>query len=580
MMKRSLFAAFSCLMLLSSCVDNNYTLDNGVDGTFGIDGALAVPLVKADIKLIDLMPDDFGDFKLDVQDDNIFLRYSTQFDVTADFIENVHFTPSEEFTLPVPWMPEGFNVNYEYPLKYVFKNINKEGGGQRLDSLLYADGQILYMYMNCDYMFEEGSYLKFKMNPDQIVLNPAIYPDNTVTCPINGYMGQHPIDLSGAKVIFDGGNELDMTLELNLIAAEDISGGEISNYVDFATVMPKVTYGVIYEGTVICENITKSEPFTYFNELQTDDVYLPVYNPVLDFTILNSIGVKAEYNLNYVKVNGINGEEVYADFNGSRSTSVNISSPELSKIEDLPVDELLYFDASSLQTSSEMVIDRDFGHTEKLFTVQGKTIDYNFTVTAAEETHGSFLFNDSKMLVDIDSYLPLRFEGDKTDPDNNFRLIVRDTVEVDFSSLAEFYAEDADEMDDEFLLQITHTNHLPVDTEFSMVFLDESDKPLLSDAATTSFRIDGAPVNAAGEVTEASATSKNSISVLGMDCGNLIHECTSIAFAYKINSEELDDIWFHTNDWLQLQIGAYLKTSIVISGGASDEGEDTGGEYF
>ena len=112
-------------MLLSSCVDNNYTLDNGVDGTFGIDGALAVPLVKADIKLIDLMPDDFGDFKLDVQDDNIFLRYSTQFDVTADFIENVHFTPSEEFTLPVPWMPEGFNVNYEYPLKYVFKNINK-----------------------------------------------------------------------------------------------------------------------------------------------------------------------------------------------------------------------------------------------------------------------------------------------------------------------------------------------------------------------------------------------------------------------------------------------------------------------
>lgn len=578
-MKRSLFAAFSCLMLLPSCVDNNYTLGNGVDGTFGIDGALAVPLVKADIKLIDLMPDDFGDFKLDVQDDNIFLRYSTQFDVTADFIENVHFTPAEEFTIPIPWMPEGFNVSYETQLVYRFLDINQEGDGQRLDSLLYADGQILYMYMNCDYMFEEGSKLTFKMNPDQIVLNPELYPDNAVTFPINGRMSVCPIDLSGAKVIFDGEDELVFTLELNLKAAENISDGNITNYVDFATVFPKITYGVIYEGTEIC-HVTEKEPFTYVNDLQETDVFLPVYNPILNFNVLNSIGVKADYMLNYVRVNGVNGEQVYADFGGSPSTMVRVEAPELSQIEDISDRDLLYFDASSLQTETTFTIDRDNGHTERLFTVMGESIEYDFTVVATEETHGSFLFSDSKMLVDIDSYLPLRFEGDKTDPDNNFRLIVRDTVEVDFSSLAEFYAEDADEMDDEFLLQITHTNHLPVDTEFSMVFLDESDKPLLSESASTSFRIDGAPVNAAGEVTEASATSKNSISVLGMDCGNLIHECTSIAFAYKINSEELDDIWFHTNDWLQLQIGAYLKTSIVISGGASDEGEDTGGEYF
>lgn len=554
-----MFLIISGLLFLSSCVDGNYSLDNGIDGSVGIDGSLGVPLAKANIKLLDMLPDNFGDFMLDVDGDEVFLRYSNILDVTSDFIDNIHFTPAEEFTIPIPWMPEGFNVSYETPLVYHFLDINQEGDGQRLDSLLYADGQILNMYMNCDYEFAEGSFLRFKMNPEQVRLNPAIYPDNTVTFPINGKMSVCPIDISGAKVIFDGGDELVFTLELNLIAAENISSGNISNYVDFATVLPKITYGVIYEGTEIC-HVTEKEPFTYVNDLQEDDVFLPVYNPILNFNVLNSIGVKADYMLNYVRVNGINGEQVYADFGGSPSTIVQVAAPELSQINDIPDSDLLYFDASSLQTETTFTIDRDNGHTERLFTVMGESIEYDFTVVAKEETHGSFVFNDSRMLVDIDSYLPLRFEGDKGNPDNNFRLVIRDTVNVDLSGLEKYFSESQDDM---LSLELIHRNHLPVDTEFAIKFLDADKKQILVDADDT-FVIDAAPVNESGEVTATSMKSQNSVSVKGSDCSLLVGSCKYMEMVYKIDSRQFNDVWFHTNDWMEMQIGAFINGSIFF----------------
>lgn len=558
-MKRIIFIAVIGSLLLSSCVDGNYSLDNGIDGSVGIDGALGVPLVKANIKLVDMLPENFGDFMLDVDGEDVFLRYSSIFDVTSDFVENVHFTPAEEFTIPIPWMPEGFNVSYETPLVYHFLDINQEGDGQRLDSLLYADGQILNMYMNCDSEFAEGSYLRFKMNPEQVRLNAELYPDNTVTFPINGRMSVCPIDLSGAKVIFDGGDELVFTLELNLKAAENISDGNITNYVDFATVFPKITYGVIYEGTEIC-HVTEKEPFTYVNDLQEDDVFLPVYNPVLNFNVLNSIGVKADYILNYVKVNGVNGEQVYADFGGSPSTIVKVESPELSQIENISDRDLLYFDALSLQTETLFTIDRDNGHTERLFTVMGESIEYDFSVVATEETHGSFLFSDSKMLVDVDSYLPLRFEGDKDNPDKNFRLVIRDTVDVDLSGLEKYFS---GSHDDRLSLELIHRNHLPVDTEFTIKFLDADKKQIPVDA-DNNFVIDAAPVNESGEVTETSKTSQNEVSVQGSDCSLLVMECRYMEIVYKIDSGQFNDVWFHTNDWLELQIGAFIKGSIFF----------------
>lgn len=558
-MKRIIFIAVIGSLLLSSCVDGNYSLDNGIDGSVGIDGSLGVPLVKANIKLVDMLPENFGDFMLDVDGEDVFLRYSSIFDVTSDFVENVHFTPAEEFTIPIPWMPEGFNVSYETPLVYHFLDINQEGDGQRLDSLLYADGQILNMYMNCDSEFAEGSYLRFKMNPEQVRLNAELYPDNTVTFPINGRMSVCPIDLSGAKVIFDGGDELVFTLELNLIAAEDISGGNITNYVDFATVFPKITYGVIYDGTEIC-HVTEKEPFTYVNDLQEDDVFLPVYNPVLNFNVLNSIGVKADYILNYVKVNGVNGEQVYADFGGSPSTIVKVESPELSQIENISDRDLLYFDALSLQTETLFTIDRDNGHTERLFTVMGESIEYDFSVVATEETHGSFLFSDSKMLVDVDSYLPLRFEGDKDNPDKNFRLVIRDTVDVDLFGLETYFS---GSQDDGLSLELIHRNHLPVDTEFTIKFLDADKKQIPVDA-DDKFIIDAAPVNESGEVTETSKTSQNAVSVQGPDCSRLVMECEYMEIVYKIDSRQFNDVWFHTNDWLEMQIGAFITGSIIF----------------
>ncbi len=540
--------------LLASCVDDNYTVGNGIDSTIGIDGTLGIPLVKANIKLVDVMPDNFGSFTIEFDGDLAYLYYSETNDFTIDFVSNINFTPSEQFVLPIAWMPEGMNAEYQDTLVYHFEDLNVEGSGQFLDSLMYASGEVITMYLYCDHELESNSFITFEMDPEFIVLNPDLYPDNTATFPITAQEEGFPIDMSGARVKFNGGDSLRIFVDMNITAGETITDGSITHRVDFSTIKPRITYGTIYEGVEIC-SVSDTQPFTYTSDLQADEIYLPFYNPSLAFTVLNSTGVKCRCDLDYVRVYATDGSYVEANFDGSASYSFDIEAVQLSEIQGIDIYELLSLDVSELAITSSATVDRDNGHTDQLFQIKGETIEYQFRVVAEEGSESSFVFDDSKMTIDLEATLPLRFASDKDNSDNNFYICVYDTIQADFSSLAEsVLSVDGEEVGFDFI----HVNNLPVDAEFTFSFLDASYRPIYDGEETIT--IAAAPVNSDGEVLEPSETNYDTLVLTGETCNEVFQNGQYLAVKYRIDSRELNDVWFHTNDWLQLKVGVYIKS--------------------
>ena len=569
-MKRSwwlLCLPLGLMCLLSACVDRNYDIDD-LDSTIKVDTELVAPLAYSKLKINDLLTDSLSGMQLVVEGEEMYLLYTDSQYMGNELIDQLKVLPKgqSEFQLlagedlPGTLITSG-EISQDYTIEFSDLNTNPN---ERLDSILFDDC-LVYVAIDVSMPLADDSYIDFIFPDEVLSLDKTRYPDNTMRVPITQAHTEASLSLYKAMLRLNGSNQVKINVHGYIHASEPFqSGDKIDVTIDFDHVMPHLTYmniGTardIYEGEKIID-------FNYTKDFQQEDSFFPFYDPQIQMSCVNNIGVPVRYYIDYVEaIDTRTGETVRADFGGeiTDTTSMVVNTPSYDAIEGLSLDELMNFDLSSIICQSDTVFDREYGHTDRLFKINPNKLKYHYRIRSIDDdpTHVHYFFQKSDMVLNEKTKLPLWFEGDP-DPDKNFHISRTDSVllmeePADIGSL-DFTP------NTEVVLNLSYKNYLPVGVQGTIQYLDYNDHLIMPEANQT-FRIVAAEVGADGYVKE--STDKDNAIQIAFDYNSaraLLTQVRTLLITYRLANDELKTIRLRTSDWLELKANIYFDGAII-----------------
>ena len=569
-MKRSwwlLCLPLGLMCLLSACVDRNYDIDD-LDSTIKVDTELVAPLAYSKLKINDLLTDSLSGMQLVVEGEEMYLLYTDSQYMGNELIDQLKVLPKgkSEFQLlagedlPGTLITSG-EISQDYTIEFSDLNTNPN---ERLDSILFDDC-LVDVAIDVSMPLADDSYIDFIFPDEVLSLDKTRYPDNTMRVPITQARTEASLSLYKAMLRLNGSNQVKIKVHGYIHASEPFqSGDKIDVTIDFNHVMPHLTYmniGTardIYEGEKIID-------FNYTKDFQQEDSFFPFYDPQIQMSCVNNIGVPVRYYIDYVEaIDTRTGETVRADFGGeiTDTTSMVVNTPSYDAIEGLSIDELMTFDLSSIVCQSDTVFDREYGHTDRLFKINPNKLKYHYRIRSIDDdpTHVHYFFQKSDMVLKENTKLPLWFEGDP-DPDKNFHISRTDSVllmeePADIGSL-DFTP------NTEVVLNLSYKNYLPVGVQGTVQYLDYNDHLIMPEANQT-FQIVAAEVGADGYVKE--STDKENAIQIAFDYNSaraLLTQVRTLLITYRLANDELKTIRLRTSDWLELKANIYFDGAII-----------------
>lgn len=570
---KTLFCIVLILIGLISCIDDKYDLDN-LDTTMKLNTELVGPLAYSKLNIVDVLNvDSLGELEININGDTMYLVKRDSQYLGNDLIDQLQVLPSEEFNMQVPvgilsmTHPTEAEVNEDVRLD--FQNINTNEN-ERLDSILMDESNIdVEIYF--PKKMKEGSYLKITFKEEELLLNPEIYPDNSIVVDLENIDEEHPlvetyINLYGTMLRFNGNNSININFTGYVSTDSDM---EVSNVfqitLDCSHMKPRITFINIGNARDLVVK-EKEIDFDYAQDVYASGLNLPFYDPEIFMTCHNNIGVPARYTIEYVEgISSSTGQTVRADFNGSESVSYVLNTPNYDEISDLSHQELLGYDVSQLTKYTELILDRENGRTDKLFKIKVDKLRYKYHIRS-EETDRSkvhFFFHDSDIETKEITKLPLWFEGDTEDPDNNFKLTRKDTVALSFSSLS--ILEDATVAEgSKAILKFYYKNHLPLDVEAKLKFIDSEDNEIIL-TVSKEYVIKSGEVDEFGNVIKESEPEEMLMLPLSYkDLQQVLSKQVRVAFEYKLENKEHKNVFLKSTDWLDLKIMFHTTLSATL----------------
>ena len=570
---KTLFCIVLILIGLISCIDDKYDLDN-LDTTMKLNTELVGPLAYSKLNILDVLNvDSLGELEININGDTMYLVKRDSQYLGNDLIDQLQVLPSEEFNMQVPvgilsmTHPTEAEVNEDVRLD--FQNINTNEN-ERLDSILMDESNIdVEIYF--PKKMKEGSYLKITFKEEELLLNPEIYPDNSIVVDLENIDEEHSlvetyINLYGAMLRFNGNNSININFTGYVSTDSDM---EVSNVfqitLDCSHMKPRITFINIGNARDLVVK-EKEIDFDYAQDVYASGLNLPFYDPEIFMTCHNNIGVPARYTIEYVEgISSSTGQTVRADFNGSESVSYVLNTPNYDEISDLSHQELLGYDVSQLTKYTELILDRENGRTDKLFKIKVDKLRYKYHIRS-EETDRSkvhFFFHDSDIETKEITKLPLWFEGNTEDPDNNFKLTRKDTVALSFSSLS--ILEDATVAEgSKAILKFYYKNHLPLDVEAKLKFIDSEDNEIIL-TVSKEYVIKSGEVDEFGNVIKESEPEEMLMLPLSYkDLQQVLSKQVRVAFEYKLENKEHKNVFLKSTDWLDLKIMFHTTLSATL----------------
>ena len=559
-----------------SCVDNKYNFNN-LDTTVELETELVGPLAYSKLNIVDVLSiDSLGEFEININGDTlIIVKQDSQY-LGNDLIDQLQVLPSTTFNLNVPVgllsliQPTEAEIDYDLNLK--FPNINTNEN-ERLDSILMGES-LIDVRINFPKKMKEGSYLKLTFKENELLLNPEIYPENAIEIDLTNIDEEHPliethINLYGAMLRLSGKDNIHINFTGFVSTVKDM---DISNVFEIALdcshMIPHVTFINIGNARDIVENEKEIE-FDYAQDVYQSGLNLPFYDPEIFMTCHNNIGVPARYFIDYVEgISSSTGEVVRADFNGEDGMSIVLNTPSYEEIQGLSHQELLNYDVSKLTKYTELTLNRENGHTDRLFKIKVDKLRYKYRIRS-EETDRSkvhFFFYNSDIQTKEVTKLPLWFEGDEENPDKNFRLTRQDTVSLSVGSLS-FLQEATISENSKAVLKFYYKNHLPLGVDAKLKFLDSQDKEIILSSAKE-YKIKAGEVDALGNVIKETEPEEMLMLVLPYaDLQKLLAEPIRVAFEYKLENENHKNVFIKSTDWLDLKIMFHITASATFDAG-------------
>ena len=570
---KTLFCIVLILIGLISCIDDKYDLDN-LDTTMKLNTELVGPLAYSKLNILDVLNvDSLGELEININGDTMYLVKRDSQYLGNDLIDQLQVLPSEEFNMQVPvgilsmTHPTEAEVNEDVRLDFLNINTNEN---ERLDSILMDESNIdVEIYF--PKKMKEGSYLKITFKEEELLLNPEIYPDNSIVVDLENIDEEHPlvetyINLYGAMLRFNGNNSININFTGYVSTDSDM---EVSNVfqitLDCSHMKPRITFINIGNARDLVVK-EKEIDFDYAQDVYASGLNLPFYDPEIFMTCHNNIGVPARYTIEYVEgISSSTGQTVRADFNGSESVSYVLNTPNYDEISDLSHQELLGYDVSQLTKYTELILDRENGRTDKLFKIKVDKLRYKYHIRS-EETDRSkvhFFFHDSDIETKEITKLPLWFEGNTEDPDNNFKLTRKDTVALSFSSLS--ILEDATVAEgSKAILKFYYKNHLPLDVEAKLKFIDSEDNEIIL-TVSKEYVIKSGEVDEFGNVIKESEPEEMLMLPLSYkDLQQVLSKQVRVAFEYKLENKEHKNVFLKSTDWLDLKIMFHTTLSATL----------------
>lgn len=558
---------------LVSCVDDKYSFDN-LDPIMELDANVVGPLGYSSLKIVDVLnTDSLGDLEIYIKGDTMYLQMTDSQYLGNELIDQLQVLPSTSFSLHVPvgllslLEPTEAEINYDLELK--FPNINTNEN-ERLDSILMGESNI-DVVINFPKKMKKGSHVKLTFNKDELYLNPDIYPDNAIEIDLENIDEEHPmidthINLYGSMLRLNGQDKIHINFTGYVNTDKDM---DISNVFDITLdcthMKPHITFLNIGNARDIVENV-KEIDFDYAQDIYDAGMNLPFYDPEILMTCLNNIGVPARYYIDYVEgISTSTGEVVKAKFGEDDFTSIVLNTPSYDEIKDLTHEELLNFNTDQLTKFSELLLNREYGHTDRLFKIKVDKLRYKYRIRS-EETDRSkvhFFFYDSDIKTKEVTKLPLWFEGDEENPEKNFRLSRQDTVNLNIEALSLPGTTITEKT--KGILKFYYKNHLPLGVDAKVKFIDKDGNDIIL-SSEKEFLIESGEVDEYGNVIKEKEPKEMLMLVLTYsDMQKIFADEVRVVLDYKLENEKHKNVFLKSTDWLDLKIMFHIDGSVILN---------------
>ncbi len=560
---------FTGIISLFSCVDNAYDFGN-LDKDIAVDTQLGAPLAYSTVKITDLLNDSLNGMELAIEDEKIYILKKDSQNIGNDIVGHLKVSPkgqsNDNITVGIPGSPNITSAELNQTNTFIFNDINTNPN-ERLDSVLFENSYIS-LRIESRINFSGNSYIDIKFKTDEFYLDQNIYPNNTIRVNLNSNATETQINVRGAVLKLDGNNSIELNYSGHIESLTEFSPSEqISIIMNYDNIIPHVTYMNIGTARDMYDNTTSVE-FDINAGLSTDGCFLPFYDPIIRTICDNNIGIPARYYIDWVEgIDEETGERVRADFGGTNpdTCSFIINYPTFDEISTLSNEELLNYDISQLIKETEVIFDRDFGNTNKLFSINVSKLEYKYRIRSIDNNPNNvhFFFQESDMRLEEDIKLGLWFEGNQEEPSKNFYMQRKDTLAINLGNIETGNIELID--NSKGLLKLNCTNHLPIGTTANLKFLNELKQPILTELERTII-IDPATVDANGIVVEiTNPTTVANINMNEQELNTFLTEVRYIYLDYKLNNSNNVTIQATTNDWLNVRIFAFVDGVVIIN---------------
>ena len=573
--KSFIFVALLIIGLVS-CVDDKYDIKN-LDSTMEVSADLVGPLAYSTLNIVDILNmDSLANLQINIKGDTMFIVKRDSQYLGNELVDQLQVLPSTVFNLQVPISLltdlEGTSAEIDHDLHLKFPNINTNEN-ERLDSILMGHSNI-DVNITFPKRMTEGSHLKLIFNAEELLLNPDLYPENAIDIDLkhldesdlSSVISAH-IDLYGAMLRLKGQDKITIHFKGEVFTDREIDLENVFEItLDCSHMKPHITFINIGNARDIVTK-EKTIDFDYAQDVYAAGMNLPFYDPEILMTCHNNIGVPARYYIDYVEgISSTTGEVVRAKFGEEDSTSVVLSTPSYEEIEGLSHSELLNYNVKNLTKYSQLILDRENGHTDRLFKIKVDKLRYKYRIRSVETDRSKvhFFFHDSDIETKEVTKLPLWFEGDAENPEKNFRLTRKDTVDIDLGTMSLEGISSVRE-NSKGILKFYYKNHLPIAVRANVRFLDEENNEIMLSSANE-FLIESGEVDELGNVIKETEPEESLMLVLPYaDLKEFLTKKVKMVLDYTLENEKQKNIFLKSTDWLDLKVMFHIDATMVIN---------------
>ena len=553
-MKNKLSYLVALLCVASSCTTD---IDFGnLSSEVGYNTALVIPIGTAHTtidNLLTLVGDDA--IKKDTELNTCYLWWNDSIIIDTENINIADFAQGKEVTsifdfgqkaedegLPVPGvMPAGtypFVINFPYDFDY--DDYNEFGvQEQRVDSVIIKSAR-LYLKVNATDVplaaYPVTMKVEFPAIPSLPTLTYTIDHDGQT---INEQLGNFRVHFQSDSAL----TPLKVTYTFTSDGSLPIlSTSQITAHSQFRIIDCTKAWGYFNKKNVIThDDVVQDIPTNFFESALFKDNKLLFTNPLIDFRIMNDIGIPMDFEVEHIKAIDKDGNERIADFNGQPNCVIRLEKPQ---IEGEFSENWAHFN-------------KTYGHTDRLFEITPAKFEYKFSVSVSdfknvwEQQH--YIYFPPAINMYVTAKLPFQFN-----PSSYYAY--NDTLEADIEELTGIKDKPTELKVNNLNVHFKSTNNLPVKAVATAIFLDSLDQEI--------YRQEGIQIASAivdNTTGLATAPVKSEFSLKFVEAGIItVWKTKKIVVSVRVDGQDINSlINFQLDDELTTAVSLFIKGGIT-----------------